>query len=64
MDLERLGTAGLKGWRAKIGNAVAPPVSRRSPLDEHQVRAAIGGLFLALSLVYVTGSLRRILHAR
>ena len=29
-----LGTAGLQGWRAKVGDAVAKPVSQRTPLDD------------------------------
>jgi hypothetical protein len=52
-DLTRVGHAGLKGWRAKVGDVVAGPVASRSPLSEDQVRAAIGALFFALATVYV-----------
>jgi hypothetical protein len=55
-DLTRLGKAGLKGWRQKVGDLVAPRVARRAPLGEDQVRAAVGGLFLALATVYVIRS--------
>jgi hypothetical protein len=48
-----LGAAGLKGWRAKVGDVVADPVSRRTPLDDDQVRAAVGALFFVLALMYV-----------
>ncbi len=49
----QLGTAGLQGWRAKAADAVAEPLAERSPLEEEQVRAAIGALFFALAVMYV-----------
>ncbi|HWI09352.1 MAG TPA: hypothetical protein VNT54_17775 [Solirubrobacteraceae bacterium] len=49
----RVGTAGLQGWRRKVGDAVAPPLAQRIPLGSEQIRAAVGGLFFALSLMYV-----------
>jgi len=52
-----LGTAGLQGWRAKVGNAVAKPVSQRTPLDDDQVRAAVGALFFVLAVMYVVRTL-------
>ena len=52
----QIGTAGLQGWRAKVGQTVAPPVAKRTPLDEEQVRAIVGALFLALSIFYVVKS--------
>jgi hypothetical protein len=52
----QIGTAGLQGWRAKVGQAVAPPVAKRTPLDEEQVRAIVGAAFLALSVFYVVKS--------
>jgi len=52
-----LGTAGLKGWRAAVGDAVAKPVARRTPLDGEQVRAAVGVLFFVLALTYVIRTL-------
>ena len=61
MDAVAAGKAGLQGWRAKVGDAVAGPVAQRSPLTDEQVRAAIGGVFFVLSLVYVVGTIRRIL---
>ena len=51
-----LGAAGLQGWRAKVGDAVAEPVARRTPLDDEQVRAAVGALFFVLALMYVIRS--------
>ncbi len=41
MDAVAAGKAGLQGWRAKVGDAVAGPVARRSGLSDDQVRAAV-----------------------
>ena len=60
MDAVSMGKAGLQGWRAKVGDAVAGPVAQRSPLTDDQVRAAVGGLFFVLSLIYVLGTVRRL----
>ena len=49
----RVGTAGLQGWRRKLGDAVAEPVAQRTPLASEQVRAAIGVLFFGLSVMYI-----------
>ncbi len=56
----QIGTAGLQGWRAKVGGAVAPPVADRTPLSEEQVLAIVGGAFLALSIFYVGKSIAEI----
>lgn len=56
----QIGTAGLQGWRAKVGQAVAPPVAKRTPLDEEQVRAIVGAAFLALAVFYVVKSVLEI----
>jgi hypothetical protein len=55
-DLTELGKQGLKGWRVKAAEAVAGPVSARTPLDEDQVRAAVGALFFALAVSYVVST--------
>jgi hypothetical protein len=64
MDAKTVGQAGLQGWRAKVADAVAAPVARRSGLSDDQVRAAIGGLFLALSVLYVVNAARQLAGAR
>jgi hypothetical protein len=56
-SITAVGTAGLQGWRAKVGDRLAEPVSKRTPLDAEQVRAAIGALFFALALLYVVKTL-------
>ncbi|HKG35720.1 MAG TPA: hypothetical protein VKA89_04680 [Solirubrobacterales bacterium] len=60
-DVTAAGEAALVGWRAKVADGVAEPVSRRAPLSDEQVRAAIGALFFGLSLVYVIGTVKRLL---
>jgi hypothetical protein len=54
----RIGTAGLQGWRAKVGDTLAEPVSQRTPLDADQVRAAVGALFFVLAVLYVIQAVR------
>jgi hypothetical protein len=60
MDAISVGKAGLQGWRAKVADAVAAPVARRSPLADDQVRAVVGGLFFVLSVVYVVQTVRQV----
>ena len=54
----RIGEAGLQGWRKKVGDAVAGPVSKRTPLGDDHVRAAVGALFFALSVSYIVQTIR------
>ena len=49
----QIGTAGLQGWRRKVGDAVAEPLAQRTPLAGEQIRAALGALFFGLSVMYV-----------
>jgi hypothetical protein len=64
MDALAVGKAGLQGWRATVADAVAVPVARHSRLSDDQVRAAMGALFLALSLLYVAGAVKRLADGR
>ena len=59
MDAVSFGKAGLQGWRARVADAVASPVARRTRLSDDQVRAAVGAVFFGLSVVYVVGTVRR-----
>jgi hypothetical protein len=61
MDAISFGKAGLQGWRAKLADAVAEPVAKRSALGDDQVRAAIGAAFFVLSVVYVIGTVKRLI---
>lgn len=61
MDKKNVGLAGLRGWRSSVADAVARPVAKRSSLGEDQIRAAVGALFLMLSLMYVVGAVKDLL---
>ena len=54
----KLGTAGLQGWREKVGDKVADPLADKTGLHPEQVRAAVGALFFALSVMYVVKTIR------
>ena len=60
MDAVSLGKAGLQGWRAKVADAVATPVARRSGATDDQVRAVVGAAFFVLSVVYVVQAVREL----
>jgi hypothetical protein len=59
MDAVALGKSAATGWRSKVADAVAQPVSRVAPVEPDQVRAAIGATFFLLSLYYVIQTGRR-----
>jgi hypothetical protein len=59
MAAVELGRAGLQGWRAKVADTAGPVVARRTPLTEDQVKAAIGGAFFVLAVVYVAQTIRQ-----
>lgn len=61
-DLKQLGEAGLQGWRAKVGDAVAGPAASRTRLTEDQVRAMVGVVFFVLAVRYVVVTVRRMVQ--
>ncbi len=62
MKAQNVGQAGLQGWRRKVADAVATPVAKRSSkASEDDIRAAIGALFLALTIMYVVQALKEVL---
>ena len=63
MKAKEVGRAGLAGWRETVADKAAPPVAKRTPADEDAVRAAIGGLFFVLAVIYVFGTVKRMLRA-
>jgi hypothetical protein len=63
MDATEIGHTALVGWREKVADGVAPPVSERTRLTDEQVRALLGAFFFALSLYYVVATVRRALTA-
>jgi hypothetical protein len=48
-----LGQAGLQGWREKVADGISQPVAKRAPVEEDQVRAAVGAAFFVLAVLYV-----------
>ncbi len=60
MDAVSFGKAGLQGWRAKVADAVAEPVAKRSRFSGDEVRAVVGGAFFVLSVVYVVQTVRQL----
>jgi len=56
----RVGEAGLQGWRARVADRVAPPISQRTRFDVNQVRRAIGLVFLGLSVLYLAKAVREV----
>lgn len=64
MDAIAVGKAGLQGWRGKVADAVAGPVAKRAGVADDQVRAVVGALFLALSVMYVVGAVKRLASER
>jgi hypothetical protein len=63
LNARELGQTALVGWREKVANGIARPVSSRTGVGEEAVRATIGVLFFALSVYYVASTLRRALQA-
>jgi hypothetical protein len=60
---EHFGHAGLTGWRETLADRVAPPVARKAPVSEDQVRAIVGATFFLLSLYYVATTIARMAKA-
>jgi hypothetical protein len=59
VDPVALGKSAATGWRSKVADVVANPVSRVAPVEPDQVRAAVGATFFVLSLYYVVQTSRR-----
>jgi hypothetical protein len=56
MKVKDVGDAALVGWREKA----AAPVARKAPLRDEYVRAALGFLFLALTIRHLAETARRL----
>ncbi|HEX2503162.1 MAG TPA: hypothetical protein VHK00_04405 [Miltoncostaeaceae bacterium] len=54
----------LVGWRGKLSEALAGPLSRRTPLSADQVRIALALAFFASSVFYVVATIRRAVRDR
>jgi hypothetical protein len=58
----RVAKSGLQGWRAKVADGVAQPISDRTPLSDEHVRAGVGALFFVLAVSYVVKTVRTAAH--
>ncbi len=58
LDPVELGNLAAVGWRAKVADAVAKPLSRNAPLEPDQARALVGATFFVLSVLYVVKTSR------
>jgi hypothetical protein len=56
VKVKDVGNAALVGWREKA----VEPVARRAPMRDDYVRAALGLLFLALSIRHLAETARRL----
>ena len=54
----------LVGWRGKVGDALAGPVSHRTKLTADQVRLVLGLVFFLSSVYYVVATVRRAVRDR
>ncbi len=63
MDRVEVGKTALSGWRAKVADGVADPVSERTSLSPDAVRAVVGAAFFALSVYYVVSTAVRAAQA-
>jgi hypothetical protein len=64
MDATKLGQAGLVGWRRKVGERIAEPVSRRTRLTLDQALAVVGAVFFVLTVRRFFRMLRAAREAR
>jgi hypothetical protein len=63
VNVAAMGRVGLKGWRAKMGNRVAPAIARHTPLEEDHVLTLIGWAFLALYFYQTFKLIQRLAEA-
>lgn len=59
MNKVDLAHAPLAGWRARVADAVAAPIARRSRIDERTIQGIVGAVFFALATSYVTRTVLR-----
>ncbi len=62
MNTHTVGQSAMVGWRSKLGERIAEPVARRSPLEAQQVYTGLGLIFLGLSIWYVGSTIARVVR--
>ncbi len=51
----------MVGWRKPVAEKLAQPLESKTSLSGDQARALLGVAFFALSVVYVVGTVKRVL---
>jgi hypothetical protein len=64
VDAEKLGQAGLVGWRRKVGERISDPISRRTGLSPDQAMAIVGAIFFVITVRRFLRMLRAANEAR
>ena len=49
----KVGQAGLQGWREKVADGIAEPLSGHGGVKQEHVRAIVGAVFFVLAVSYV-----------
>jgi hypothetical protein len=63
IDMRAVGRTGLTGWRGKLADQVAQPISERTKLSRLDAKALIGWLFLALAILQFVKLVRTAIRA-
>ena len=61
MALKELGQSALVGWRKPVADKLSQPLESKTSLSGDQARAAVGVAFFVLSVIYVVGTVKRLL---
>jgi hypothetical protein len=64
VDAQKLGQAGLVGWRRQVGERIAEPIARRTGFTVDQILAIVGAVFFALTVRRFVRMLRAAREAR
>ena len=63
MNVAAMGKVGLKGWRSKLSQRIAPAIAERTPLDEEQIVTLIGWAFIGLYFWQTMKFVQRLMEA-
>jgi hypothetical protein len=63
VDITAMGRVGLTGFKGKLAERLAEPVSENTRLTKEQVEAILGGIFLALTFWQFFKLARRVWRA-
>jgi hypothetical protein len=63
VDVKAMGRAGLTGWRGKMAEKVADPISDHTPMRKIDVESLIGWIFLGLAVLQFVKLVRTTVRA-